>query len=93
MRLLVSLDMSKEEVSGRIDDGPREVPVSWIRKAGQGRVFYTNFGHREDTFWNPTVLRHMCDGIQYALGDLDADDLPTKTAGLTKPALAPAKPK
>lgn len=92
LRLLVSLDMTKDEVSGRIKDGPREVPVSWIRKAGKGRVFYTNFGHREDTFWNPVVLRHMCDGIQYALGDLAADDVPTADSEQQEPALAPAKP-
>jgi type 1 glutamine amidotransferase len=92
LRLLVSLDMSKEEVASRINDGPREVPVSWIRKVGDGRVFYTNFGHREETFANPVVLQHMCDGIQYALGDLAADDVPTAEAGEQPPALAPPKP-
>jgi len=77
LRVLVSLDMSKEAVSSRIDDGPREVPVSWIRTAGDGRVFYTNFGHREDTYANPMIVKHMLDGIQYALGDLEADATPT----------------
>lgn len=91
LRLLVSLDMSKEAVSGRIKDGPREVPVSWVRRAGKGRVFYTNFGHREDTFWNPVILQHMCDGIQYALGDLEADDVPTADSDKKEPALAPPK--
>ncbi len=92
LRLLVSLDMSKEAVSSRIKDGLREVPVSWIRRAGKGRVFYTNFGHREETFWNPMVLRHICDGIQYALGDLDADAAPTADSDDKTPALAPPKP-
>ncbi len=93
LRLLVSLDMSKEEVSSKINDGPREVPVSWVRKAGKGRVFYTNFGHREDTFWNPVVLQHMCDGIQYALGDLEADDVPTAQTDKKNAALAPENAK
>jgi uncharacterized protein len=92
LRLLVSLDMSKEEVSKQIKDGPREVPVSWIRQAGEGRVFYTNFGHREDTFQKPAVLQHMLDGIQYALGDLEADAVPTAKAPPKTPALAPEKP-
>lgn len=91
LRVLVSLDMSKDQVSGRINDGPREVPVSWIRKVGEGRVFYTNFGHREETFRNPAILKHMLDGIQYALGDLEADATPTAKIGTKKPALAPAK--
>lgn len=92
LRVLVSLDMTKSAVSSRIDDGPREVPVSWIRKAGQGRVFYTNFGHREETFWNPIILRHMLDGIQYAMGDLRADAEPTAASSPKEPALAPAEP-
>ncbi|QDV87066.1 ThuA domain-containing protein [Planctomycetes bacterium TBK1r] len=90
LRLLVSLDMSKEAVSSRINDGPREVPVSWIRAAGDGRVFYTNFGHREDTFANPVIVKHMLDGIQYALGDLPADATPTDKMESLEPALAPA---
>jgi uncharacterized protein len=92
LRLLVSLDMNKKEVSKQIDDGPREVPVSWIRKAGEGRVFYTNFGHREDTFSHPVILKHMLDGIQYALGDLEADATPTAEFKAIEPSLAPEQP-
>ncbi|TWU40965.1 ThuA domain-containing protein [Novipirellula artificiosorum] len=92
LRLLVSLDMSKEKVSERIDDGPREVAVSWLRTAGEGRVFYTNFGHREETFAKPAMLKHILDGTQYALGDLQADATPTATASQKEPALAPATP-
>lgn len=90
LRILVSLDMGQEAVSKLINDGPREVPVSWLRKAGDGRVFYTNFGHREDTFQNPMILRHMLDGIQYAIGDLEADATPSAEIPKMKPALAPA---
>ena len=93
LRLLVSLDMNQPAVSERIDDGPREVPVSWIRKAGDGRVFYTNFGHREETFQHPVILQHMLDGIQYALGDLEADATPTAKAPQQTAALAPDQPK
>jgi type 1 glutamine amidotransferase len=89
LRLLVSLDMNQKAVSGLIDDGPREVPVSWIRRAGDGRVFYTNFGHREETFRNRVILQHMLDGIQFALGDLEADATPTSQAPKNSPALAP----
>lgn len=92
LRILVSLDMAQDEVLKQINDGPREVPVSWLRKAGDGRVFYTNFGHREDTFKNPVILKHIYDGIQYALGDLEADATPTAAASEKTPALAPAKP-
>ena len=89
LRVLLSLDMTKDKVSSKIDDGPREVPVSWIRTAGEGRVFYTNLGHNESTYRDPAVMRHMLDGIQYAIGDLAADATATSKAPATKPALAP----
>lgn len=91
LRVLVSLDMNQDKVSQRIKDGPREVPVSWLRTAGDGRVFYTNFGHNAGTFKQPAMLRHMLDGIQYAMGDLEADATPTDKAKTLKPALAPAE--
>ncbi len=104
LRILVSLDMSKTEVTSVLENkrfekykeqygkGPREVPVSWLREFQGGRVFYTNLGHREDTYTKKNVVQHYLDGIQYALGDLQADATPTAKAGKKKPALAPAKP-
>lgn len=92
LRILVSLDMNQPKVSELIDDGPREVPVSWVRQAGEGRVFYTNFGHNESTFANPVILQHLLDGIQYAMGDLEVDDLPTAQVASVQPALAPPQP-
>lgn len=102
LRILVSLDMSKEAVTKVMDNprfekyqkqygpGPRTVPVSWLREFGGGRVFYTNFGHRDDTYEKANIVRHMLDGIQYALGDLNADAKPTAKSGTKKPSLAPA---
>ena len=103
LRILVSLDMSKSDVINALDNpkykkfneqydkGPREVPVSWLREFEGGRVFYSNLGHREETYWQPAILQHFLDGIQYALGDLEADATPTTIAGVMKPALAPKK--
>lgn len=100
LRLLVSLDMSKDAVIEPIKNEdeksqygrpPREVPVSWVRSYGEGRVFITNFGHRDETFWNPAVVRHMLDGIQFAIGDLKVDTTPTAELEGRSAALAPEK--
>ena len=54
--------------------------MSWIRRHGQGRVFYSSLGHNPELFWNPQILQHFLGGIQFALGDLEADATPsTKT--------------
>jgi type 1 glutamine amidotransferase len=58
----------------RIDD--KDFPMSWVKPHGKGRVFYSAFGHSDFTFWNAALLRHFLAGIQYALGDLDAEDEP-----------------
>jgi type 1 glutamine amidotransferase len=55
----------------------KDFPVSWIRAHGKGRVFYSTLGHGSPVFWNATVLEHFLAGIQYALGDLRADDKPS----------------
>ena len=75
-KFLLSLDTSKMDVSkGKRKDGL--YPVSWVSKFGKGRTFYCSLGHMESIYWNPVVLKHYLAGIQYALGDLEADALPT----------------
>lgn len=83
-RELISLDMSnpvnlKVNTNGfHRKDG--DFPVAWLKKIGGGRVFYCSLGHREDVYQNKAVVQHYLDGIQYALGDLKADDRPTAEA-------------
>jgi type 1 glutamine amidotransferase len=75
---LLALDtnkMSPQDVAkGNRKDG--RFPVAWITPYGKGRNFYCSLGHREEIYWNPMILRHYLAGIQYALGDLDADAAP-----------------
>jgi type 1 glutamine amidotransferase len=51
--------------------------MSWIRRYEKGRVFYSAIGHGAPIFWNAALLQHFLAGIQYALGDLKADDSPS----------------
>lgn len=43
-------------------------PVAWCRKFGQGNVFYTSLGHREDVWENKLYQDHILGGIKWALG-------------------------
>ena len=57
--------------------------MSSIRSAGSaafgdGRTFYCSLGHRDEIYYNPTILRHYLAGFQYALGDLEADATPVE---------------
>jgi len=84
LRILTSLDtdltnMNKRGIR-RGKDG--DYGVSWLRTYKRGRVFYCSLGHREEIYWNPTVLAHYLAGLQFVLGDLEADTTPS--AMLTK---------
>ena len=63
--------------SNKRTDG--DYALSWIRREGNGRVFYQALGHHESIYYNnPPMLEHILAGIQYALGDLKADDSPSQ---------------
>ncbi|MDH5604924.1 MAG: ThuA domain-containing protein, partial [Cyclobacteriaceae bacterium] len=43
-------------------------PMSWYHEYDGGRSFYTNLGHREETFSNELYRQHLLEGIKYAIG-------------------------
>lgn len=42
-------------------------PISWYRDYKGSRIFYTNLGHRKETYTNPIFLTHLKGGIKYVL--------------------------
>lgn len=68
-------DKAKEPAATRRTDG--DYALSYIRREGQGRVFYEAHGHSETVYAIGPFVEHMLAGIQYALGDLKADDSPS----------------
>jgi type 1 glutamine amidotransferase len=53
-----------------------DFPVAWTNRSGQGRMFYTSLGHREDVYLNPLYQGHLIGGIKWALGLENGDDTP-----------------
>jgi len=95
LRILLSLDASgmdpaKRAKGGRADN---DYAISWIRRYGQGRVFYTAFGHGENVYRDEAILRHFLAGIQFVLGDLEADTTPSAaTKGTSDTAKRESEP-
>ncbi|MFT5126574.1 MAG: type 1 glutamine amidotransferase [Rhodothermales bacterium] len=74
-KMLLALDADWDGIKkGKRDDGL--FAISWCREYGDGRTFYCSLGHRDEIYWNPTVLQHYLAGFQYVLGDIDADATP-----------------
>jgi type 1 glutamine amidotransferase len=51
--------------------------LSWIRNYEKGRVFYCALGHQPTLFTTPTLARYFLAGLQFILGDLQADTTPS----------------
>ena len=69
-------DKAKEPAANRRTDG--DYALSYIQRVGNGRVFYEAHGHDEKVYYSRPFVAHMLAGIQYALGDLKADDSPSE---------------
>jgi len=83
VRVLLSIDTSKTNMTVKgIQRTDGDFAMAWVKPYGRGRVFYSALGHQHDLFWNPMILQHWLDGLQFALGDLKADAAPSaKVAG------------
>jgi type 1 glutamine amidotransferase len=82
VHVLTSVNYDKMSFMDRLkESGMRpdhDFGLSWIKREGQGRVFYTAIGHDERQYAIKPLLEHLLAGMQYALGDLKADDAPSK---------------
>jgi len=82
VRVLTSINYDKMSFQAKLkESNPRpdhDFGLSWIKRDGQGRVFYMALGHSERIYAMKPMLEHMLAGMQYALGDLKADDSPSQ---------------
>jgi type 1 glutamine amidotransferase len=90
LHVLLSIDAGKTGLAPNrrilpVRQQDMDFPMSWIRRQGKGRVFYLGLGHSAQVFWNPPILAHLLAGIQYALGDLSADDAPDESRQAPRP--------
>jgi type 1 glutamine amidotransferase len=80
LHVLASIDTSKMSDADKAHENrpyDHDYALAWVHQYGKGRVFYAAHGHREEIYWNPVMLKFYLAGIQYALGDLQANDAPS----------------
>jgi hypothetical protein len=85
VHVLMSLNMAKTNPKA-----PYHVPVAWVKNYGDGRVFYTNLGHNNETWANPTFLKSMEGGIRWVLRLEDGDASPNPELSQAQEAKAKA---
>ena len=67
VRVLLSLDTAKTSLARpgvKRTDG--DFPLAWVRRYGDGRVFYTALGHNEAVWRDERFREHLLAGLQYA---------------------------
>jgi len=81
VHVLTSIDYDKMTAEDKAkESGQRtdhDYALSWIKREGKGRLFYMAHGHHERIYAMTPMLEHLLAGIQYAAGDLKADDSPS----------------
>ncbi|UCC98440.1 MAG: ThuA domain-containing protein [Phycisphaerales bacterium] len=84
--VLMSLDMSDETTRNVKGFKPTDVDTGtgWVKTWGKGCVFYCSLGHNDHLLWNPAILQHYLDGIQFAFGDYKVDTRPKGTVSSGK---------
>ena len=71
VHVLMSLNMAKCQT--RAD---HHVAVAWVKKYGDGKVFYTNLGHNTETWANKTFIESLTGGIRWVMGLDEGDATP-----------------
>jgi len=79
LHVLMSIDIAKSgppapSLAVRPDN---DYGLVWIKSYGKGRVFNCALGHDVLLFGTPQMAQMILNGVQFALGDLDADTTPS----------------
>ncbi len=67
----VILALETGGMNGNVYQRP-PMPATWARRYGQGRVFYTALGHREEVWQSPFFQQIIYAGLAWAIGNAEA---------------------
>ncbi len=90
VHVLLSFDAEKTDMHQKpdcdiCDRADNDIAVSWIRSYGEGRIFYASVGHLPTFFETPSMAKFFLAGLQFVLGDLEADTTPSaKPAAMSR---------
>jgi len=81
VHVLARLDSSKVDFTKPdIHRTDRDFPVAWAKMYGNGRVFYSTFGHADETWDNPAVQKMYLEALRWSLR-LTGEDVKSGSAG------------
>lgn len=77
VRVLARLDASKLDLKNpRVHRTDRDFAVAWAREYGKGRLFYSCFGHTEESWDDPAMQKMWLEAIKWSMGMTQGDARP-----------------
>jgi type 1 glutamine amidotransferase len=77
LHVLLSIDTARSDMSSWKVRPDNDYGLVWIRNYGKGRVFNCALGHTPTLFATPALATMILGGVQFVLGDLEADATPS----------------
>lgn len=77
VRVLLRLDETQVDLKKngvKRTDG--DFPLAWVREYGQGRVFYSAFGHTEESWADPGIRKMLVEALRWTLRLTGGDATP-----------------
>lgn len=77
VRVLMSLDYDDSPTKNTVNaQFGTHVPVAWVRSWGDGKIYFNNLGHREETWTNPAFLDSITGAVKWIRGDATGSSEP-----------------
>lgn len=77
VRVLARLDETKVDLNNpRVHRTDKDFAVAWARNYGKGRVFYSTFGHTDESWDDPRMQTMWLEAIKWGMGLTQADATP-----------------
>ncbi|MCA9074819.1 MAG: ThuA domain-containing protein [Planctomycetaceae bacterium] len=77
VRVLMSIDYAGSPTGGTVNaEFGFHVPVAWVRSWGEGKIYFNNLGHREETWTNPAFLESIATSVKWIRGDIEGSTEP-----------------
>ncbi len=77
VHVLMSLDYEGSPTKNAVNaEHGMHVPVAWVRSWGDGKIYFNNLGHREETWTNPAFLASIATAVKWIRGDVEGTTEP-----------------
>lgn len=87
VRVLMTLDAASVDLrAAGVNRGTEDFPLTWCRRFGAGRVFYSALGHFDSTWRDPRFTGMMQEALLWLTGAVEGDATPRP---IRRPSFAP----